>query len=71
MVPCINCITFAMCKAQVTGSNPYGDIVNKLLPKCSIIAEYTISEFQHLSHTTYSPRKVIDLGQFFNYGEIK
>jgi hypothetical protein len=47
-IPCINCITLPICKAQVLQSHHIG----KLLTKCSLVREYVAvidsKEYQHL-----------------------
>ena len=68
MIPCKDCILFAICKAQVQGSNPYGNVVTKLLPKCSIIKEYTKSKGSS-TFPNYSPIGVDLVGYFFSHGK--
>ena len=40
MIPCKNCITFAICKAQIQGNTPHSNIIRYLMPKCSLIKDY-------------------------------
>ena len=68
MIPCKDCITFAMCKLQITGHNKYGKVVEKLLPKCSLIRQYTKPSWQ--STYNYSPSKVDRIRFFFENERI-
>jgi len=42
-IPCVTCITYAICRAQLKPGNAYSNFLNIIAPKCSIIREYAIA----------------------------
>ncbi len=68
MIPCKDCITFAICKTQVSQSviyhsSLYGAIVNILLEKCSIVKEYV--KVGSYSTLNYSPAKIESIANYY------
>ena len=53
-IPCKDCITFAICRAQIQGNSSYRHI---LLSKCSLIREYSKPDWKG-SALQYSPIKL-------------
>jgi len=66
MIPCKDCITFAICKVQVAHSRSsiFGAIVNILRSKCSIVKEYTKPE-PNTDFLYYSLEKVQKVADYY------
>jgi len=42
MIPCKNCITLGICKAQLKPGNTYSNFIDIIVPKCSIVRDYAL-----------------------------
>jgi len=68
-IPCINCITLAICKAQThkrrIGNTPMNLIVN-LTRKCSLIKEYTDETLEDWDGPYLNSERVKDITDFYD-----
>jgi len=69
MIPCINCITISMCKAQIGTEIPYTKIITRLLPKCSLLQKFAAPHVE--SYMEFSPWKIEEIRDYLIYGVIK
>ena len=70
MIPCINCITFAACKAQM-GIPRYEYVLRRLIPKCSMLQAYIYSVIDFIKDDIIEPQgKIEEVRSYFHhYGE--
>jgi len=62
MIPCKDCITFAICRLQIKSPHSYEKILKYLYPKCSLIKEYTRPDWDteiNLNKSQHAMQRVI------------
>ncbi len=77
-IPCKNCITFAICNAHISDDCPYTDVAFNLIPKCSLIENYTKWDpvfFKPNSYdderiTEYITKRVLQITKFFKSNAV-
>ncbi len=68
--PCVNCIAFAACKAQM-GIARYEYVLRRLIPKCSLLHAYVYSVIDFIKDDIIEPQGKIEAirSYFHHYGE--
>lgn len=66
MIPCKECITFALCNAKLK-ETIHNTVLYTLYPECSLIREYTFVgiDFVSMDSTTYSQEKLDHIRHYF------